>query len=58
MKKFASRKFLVSLVTVVSLVASKFTGVELSEAEIISIASVVSVYLGGQSFVDSKNGRS
>jgi hypothetical protein len=52
---FKSRKFIVALLTVLSIVVANFTGVELSDTEIASIAGVVMTYLGGQSYVDGKS---
>ncbi|MBN2328631.1 MAG: hypothetical protein JXR73_15925, partial [Candidatus Omnitrophica bacterium] len=49
---FKSRKFIVAVVTVLSIIIASLTGVELSDAEIASIAGIVMTYLGGQSYVD------
>jgi len=54
---FKSRKFIVALLTVLSVIASAVTGVELSEAEIAAVAGVVITYLGGQSYIDGKTPR-
>ncbi|MBN2327422.1 MAG: hypothetical protein JXR73_09725 [Candidatus Omnitrophica bacterium] len=55
MDRFCSRKFAVAMITVLSIVLANFTGIELSDAEIASLAGVVMTYLGGQSYVDGKN---
>lgn len=54
---FKSRKFIVAVVTVLSIMIAAFTGVELSDGEIASIAGIVMTYLGGQSYVDGKSGK-
>lgn len=55
---FKSRKFIVALLTVLSIVVANFTGVELSDVEIASLAGVVMAYLGGQSYVDGAEKKS
>ena len=47
--KFASRKFIVAVLTLVAVML----GIE--PESMVPVAAVISVYLGGQSFVDSKS---
>lgn len=52
MDKLKSRKFWVTLATLVVIVFSQQLGLDLSPEQIISGAGVVSSYLFGQSYVD------
>lgn len=54
MEKFTSRKFIVAVLTAAGILLSAVTGVELSDAQIASLAGIVMTYLGGQSYVDGK----
>lgn len=57
LNKYNSRKFIVAVLTAVSILLAKVTGVELSDADIACLAGVAVAYLGGQSYVDGQSSK-
>lgn len=54
MGKFASRKFLVTLISAAFVALNQALGLDLSEETILAVAGIVVAYLAGQSYVDRK----
>lgn len=54
MHKFKSRKFWLGVITPLVIIVTKALGLELSDTSITAIAGVVSAYILGEAYVDSK----
>lgn len=50
----SSRKFLVTLAGVITVVGNNYFGLHLSNETVLGIASMVSAYVFGQAYVDGK----
>lgn len=55
--RLASRKLWVSIITPLVIIVAKAIGIELSDNVVMSISGVVSAYILGQAYVDSKTRR-
>jgi uncharacterized membrane protein len=56
MKFLASRKFLVTIAGVITVIANKYFGLNLDSDSVFSIVTLVAAYVVGQSHVDAKKG--
>jgi drug/metabolite transporter (DMT)-like permease len=54
MNMIVSKKLLMAILGVVAVLLEDFVGLQLSDAQMTSIAAVVVAYLAGQSYVDGK----
>ncbi len=52
--RLKSRKFWVAVMATLVIIVARMMGLELEDSTILSISGIVSAYLLGQSYVDSK----
>ena len=51
---YRSKKWWMAILGVITPVLTKFTGIELSEQIQLAIITLIGVYIGGESWIDSK----
>lgn len=54
--KLSSRKFLLTVAGVITVVANNYFGLKLSDDTVFGVVSMVAAYVLGQSHVDAKQG--